>query len=68
MATTGRLELFPDRATVQALQIRRQAAIQTNLTRLRTTLSAAGWAALSNYINTDLRNSVRFVQPAGKKP
>jgi hypothetical protein len=64
----ARIELFPDRATMQALQVRRQAAIQSNLARLRTALSAAGWTALSNYINTDLRNSVSFGQPAGKKP
>jgi hypothetical protein len=64
----ARLELFPDRTTMQTLQVRRQAAIQSNLARLRAALSAAGWTALSNYINTDLRNSVSFGQPAGQKP
>jgi len=64
----ARLELFPDRATMQTLETRRKSAIESNLNRLRTTLSAQGWAAVSNYINTDVRNSVTFAQPAGKKP
>jgi len=64
----ARIELFPDRATMQTLQLRRQTAIQNNLTRLRTTLSPASWNALSNYINSDLRNSTTFVTPAGVRP
>lgn len=64
----ARLELYPDPATMQTLETRRKSAIQSNLNRLRTTLSPTAWAAVSNYINTDLRNSVTFAQPAGKKP
>jgi len=48
----ARLELHPDRATMQRLQEQRQSVIQFHMARLRTTLSAAGWNALSNYINT----------------
>ena len=41
----ARLELYPDRATMQKLQEQRQNVIQSNMTRLRTTLTAAGWIA-----------------------
>ena len=64
----ARLELFPDKATMQALEERRKNAIQTNLNRLRTSLSAANWTAISNFINTELRNSTTFAQPKGKQP
>jgi hypothetical protein len=60
--------LFPDKATMQALEERRKNAIQTNLNRLRTSLSAANWTAISNFINTELRNSTTFAQPKGKQP
>lgn len=64
----ARQELFPEPVTMRRLAQQRNLAIQTNITRLRSLVSPATWAALSNFINTDLRNSISAVQRGEKKP
>lgn len=64
----ARWELASDWNTIRALRERRDAAIQANIAVLRTTLTSTGWTAVSNFINTDLRNSTVIARPAGAKP
>lgn len=64
----ARWELPADYNTIRVLQERRLTAIQSNMTLLRTTLSAASWTGVSTFINTDLRNSTVIAQSAGAKP
>jgi hypothetical protein len=53
----ARQELFPVPATMRSLDARKQSAIASGIGRLRATLSAQSWAAVSGYINGALRDS-----------